>query len=74
MGVIGSRTSGLSINPVRQSQCLIGAGLGSVKKSLGRSQIARHAANALALSPSRSLVSAATRIRVYPARMFNWSL
>ena len=31
--VIGSRTSALSINPVRHSQCLIGAGLGSANNS-----------------------------------------
>ena len=41
---VAIRQAGLSINPVRQSQCLIGEGLGSANSRRGRSTSERHAA------------------------------
>ena len=50
--VIGSRTSALSINPVRHSQYLIGAGLGSENNSRVRSATDRQRASAASRSPA----------------------
>jgi len=43
-GVIGNRTSALSISPARHSQCLKGAGVGSANSSRCKSQSWRQAA------------------------------
>jgi hypothetical protein len=59
-----SRTSGLSIRPVRNSQYLIGAGLGSANNRGGRWKTDCHAASAPGPSLSRSNASTAAKVPV----------